>query len=298
MPTDKLRLIAAASLFAGIITATGTLATGCSGGADVSADPDVLVAIGSETLRTPELRKAVPAGLPEADSIAVAHAYMRSWIETRVVALRAAEVVDMDEIDRLVDDYRAELVMNRYRSAMAAQASDGIFAEDSLRAYYESNLNAFKLERPMLKGIYLKLPDDADKLAQIRRLYKSDKEADLDRLEKAAASEAIHYDYFRDNWIDIEQLETRIPADFETLKPQLAARRPVDVTSDGFVYLLSISDYLPAGATMPYEAARPLIRERMLAVKRLDYDRRLRESLFNSAVADGTVVFPNKNPLK
>ena len=93
-------------------------------------------------------------------------------------------------------------------------ARDGEFAEDSPRAYYEEHKDDFKLERPMVKGVYLKLLDDAPKLKQIRRLYRSDSPGDIDKLEKAAIGTAIHYDYFRDSWIDWEQIENRIPVEF------------------------------------------------------------------------------------
>ncbi len=64
------------------------------------------------------------------------------------------------------------------------------------------------------------------------------------------------------------------------------------------MYLLDIDDYLPAGSPMPYEAAEPLVRERLLTLRRLDYDKRLRNALYAAGVENGTVVYPNQNPLK
>lgn len=298
MPTDLLHPYKCRKTIAALFFATGILLSGCSGGGDVSVPADVLVTVGTEHLRAADLRGVVPAGLSDADSTAFARSYIRAWIETRLIASKAAAMVDMDEIERLTSDYRSELIMSAYRRAMATQASDSPFAEDSIRAFYNSHESEFRLERPMLKGVYLKIPDDAPALRQIRRWYKSEKEADLDRLEKAAAASAVHYDYFRDTWIDLQQLETRIPYNFEAMINTRETPRPIDITVDGFTYLLSVSDWLPAGATMPYEAAAPLIRERLLALRRLDYDRRLRESLFNTSINDGTITFPNSNPLK
>ncbi|MDE6467782.1 MAG: peptidyl-prolyl cis-trans isomerase, partial [Muribaculaceae bacterium] len=262
-------------------------------------NPDkILVCVGDSALSAARLQKAVPAGLSAADSAAYAKAYIRSWIDSRLVTEVAADMIDMAEIDRLTAEYRDELIKTQYRRLMARQAGDGQFSDDSLARYYDTHLADFKLERPMIKGVYLKVPDDTENLATLRRLYNSGKPADSDRLEKAALSSAIHYDYFRDRWVDWQQVETRIPLDFGAAANNLAANKPIDLEHGGFVYLLSISDYLPVGATMPYEAAKPLIRERLLAIHRVDFDRRLRENLFNSAVADGTVSFPAVNPLK
>ena len=55
--------------------------------------------------------------------------------------------------------------------------------EDSLRAYYNSHNREFILERPLVRGIYLKVPDDAPNLGVIKRLYRSSRRDDIDRLE-------------------------------------------------------------------------------------------------------------------
>lgn len=275
------------------------LAAACGGGGDVPADADVLVVAGNGTLTRSQLHAAMPAGLSAEDSTTFARAYIREWIDARLIADVAAEEVDRDEIERLVDEYRNSLIMAQYRRAMARKAGDGIFADDTLRAYYDAHPDDYVLDRPLVKGIYLKVPDDTKNLATLRRLYKSEQPADIDRLEKAALGEAIHYDYFRDRWIDWEQIETRIPVDFSAADmASIMAHKPVDVTSGGFVYLLSVSDCLPAGSPMPFDAAKPYIRERLLSLSRIEYDKRLRNELLNNALADGTVRFPGTNPLK
>ena len=286
-------------LYISAATAAMLLAAACGGGGNALADADVLVVAGNGRLTRSQLHAAMPAGLSAADSTTFARAYIREWIDGRLIADVAAEEVDREEIERLVDEYRNSLIMAQYRRAMASKAGDGIFVDDTLKAYYESHPDDFVLDRPLVKGIYLKVPDDTKNLATIRRLYKSENPDDIDRLEKAALGEAIHYDYFRDRWIDWEQIETRIPVDFSSSDmASLMSHKPVDVTSGGFVYLLSVSDCLPAGSPMPFEAAKPYIRERLLSLSRVEYDKRLRNELLNKALADGTVSFPGANPLK
>lgn len=271
----------------------------CRRGGDVSAPADALVTVGTSSLTRTQLLRHLPAGMTPDDSTAFARAYIRAWIDARLIATVAADEVEMDEINRLVEEYRNELIMSQYRRTMARQASDGIFSEDTLRLFYSEHAADFVLERPMIKGIYLKVPEDAPNLTSLRKLYKSDRPVDIDKLEKAALGSAIHYDYFRDRWIDWDQIETRIPFDSPaSALASVAGKRPVDVTSGGYVYLLSVSDYRPAGAAMPYTAARPYIRERLLAVKRQAYDAELRNDLLSSSIASGKVTFPSGNPLK
>lgn len=260
-----------------------------------NADAEALAVVGKSALTRTELSKAMPGGLTSADSTAFARAYIQRWVNARLIEQVAEDEVDMAEIDRLTSEYRLSLIMSQYRRSMATQAA-GDFSEDSLRAYYEAHKADYRLERPLVRGVYLKVPDNAVNLAVLRRLYTSSKSADMDRLEKEAPKTAIHYDYFRDRWVDWEQIENRIPADISSGDVFLRSKRQLDVTNGGFIYLLHVSDYLPSGAPMPFEAAAPLIRERLLTLNRQIYDASLLKELYDRAVGDGTLTFPQGNP--
>lgn len=206
----------------------------------------------------------------------------------------AADEIDMTEIDRLVDEYRTELISMEYRKLMFTGHGNSAFEEDSLLAYYDSHSDELTIERPLVKGVYLKVPDDAANLKILRRLYRSTKPDDLDRLEKEATT-AIHYDYFRERYVDWEQVEKRIPYDFGASPDAfLRKNKTVDFSAGGFTYLLHITEYLPSGSPMPYEAARPVIVERLLTERRREYDTALRRDLLRQAIEDGKAeVFIN-----
>lgn len=273
------------------IAALVALLAACTKGGDARLPDDTVAAVGNVCLTRGDIAAVMPAALTPDDSAAFVKAYARQWVEAKLIENVASQQVDIDEINKLVEEYRRELIMNSYRRAMASRGVDAAFAEDSLRAYYEAHKVDFKLERPLIKGIYLKVPSGAASLGQLRRLYRSDRPADMDRLEKAALESAIHYDYFRDSWVDWEQIETRIPLEFTDADiAALASRRYVETESQGFVYLLSVSDYLPAGAIMPFEAARGVVRERLLTQRRRAFDTALRRDLYHTAVANGTVT--------
>lgn len=280
-----------------IIIAAAASLWSCRGD-DSRMPADTLAAVGPAYLTRTEVCRHIPGALPADDSTAYARAYIRNWIDTRLIAAVASRQIDMEEIDRLTEEYRTELIMSQYRRTMALQATDGQFADDSLRAYYDSHPEEFVLERPLVRGIYLKVPSDAPGLATLRRLYASAKADDIDKLEKEAPGAAVHYDYFRDRWIDWEQIENRIPADIPWPSAFLRSQRPLDVTHNGFTYLLSISEYIPEGGTMPYEAALPLVREHLLTRARHSYDAYLRQALYEQSLEDGSLKFPSGNPLK
>ena len=219
----------------------------------------VLAVVGKSQLTRAELTKALPLGLNGADSARYASAYIRRWVESRVISDLASAEIDMHDIDRMHN-------------------------------YYVANNSDFVLQRPMLQGVYLKVPDNARNIDVIRKLYRSDKQADIDRLEKEVLTSAIHYDFFRDKWVDWDQVESHIPYNFGSRPDEfLRGRDHFETTAGGFVYLLDIKDILPTGSIMPFESARSLIKERLNARKRRIYDAGLMDDLYNRSLKEGKI---------
>ena len=251
---------------------------------------DYLASYSGDIITMSDIEKVMPAGLNPDDSTRFVRAYVTTWIQTKLIEKDASSLINMDEINHLVDEYRRDLIMTAYRRTMYEHNSQSV-DEDSIRKYYEAHKDDFILERPMVKGTYLKVPDDAKNLKTLRRLYKSDKANDADRLEKEVLSSAIHYDYFRDKWVDWEQIETKIPEDFGTSADQwLSKHQSLDKSVGGFTYLLYIVDVLPSGSPMPIEAARSQIVNRLLNINRPEYDSMLLNELYQKALSDKRLI--------
>lgn len=268
---------------------------GCTKGEPVKIPADAIASVDGEFLRMAHVRAQMPGGMQPDDSAKFVQAYCQKWIDDRLILQVASKEVDMTEIDKLVEEYRRELISSEYRRQMARHADTGVFSDDSLQAYYTDHQKEFTLDRPLVKGVYLKLPDGAEHIKEIKKLYSSTRPQDMDKLEKAALSSAIHYDYFRDRWVDWEQIESRIPYGFTNGGADfLRGGKPLNVNINGFTYLLSVSEYIPAGQTMPFEAARPLIRERLLSQLRRSYNNELMKALYERSIKKGVLKLYNE----
>ena len=266
------------------------LVVACSHGDADRDDSPVLAKVGKSQLTVSELAAAIPLGLNSADSARFASAYIRRWVDSRLISDIASAEIDMRDIDRMVNDYRNRLIEMEYRRRMADAHASTDFPDDSLRNFYAANNSDFILQRPMLKGVYLKVPDNAKNLAQIKRLYRSDRQDDIDRLEKEVLESAIHYDYFRDKWVDWDQIEIHIPYDFGSRPDDfLKGRDHFETSAGGFVYLLDITDVLPSGAVMPFESARSVIIDRLAARQRRIYDANLMKNIYDRSLEEGKI---------
>ncbi len=281
---------------AGLLLATLPFCGGCSTD-NSDNNPDLIARVGKRQLMRADIDKALAHRSSAQDSTRLARAYVRDWVESHImgeVAIR--NIPDMTDIDRMVNEYRNELIAWEYRRLMFMQHSDREFPADSIKAYYDRNIKDFKLERPLVKGVYIKIADNSPSMARVKKLYKSTRDNDIDRLEKQDLEGLIHYDYFRDRWVDWEQIETRIPYDFgQSPDAFLAQHKHLEISANGYTHLLEISEYLKTGATMPLESAEERIRRDLFNKSRQEYDARLRLELYNQGLRDGTIII--KTPL-
>ncbi|MDE5608411.1 MAG: peptidyl-prolyl cis-trans isomerase [Muribaculaceae bacterium] len=276
------------------ITLLGFLLIGVAGCSKPAPDIDALLVarVGQSRLTKTDIAKLVTPGMSAEDSAKLVRSYVKSWIESRVMSEMAVKSIpDMSVIDRMVEDYRNELIAWEYRRLMFNQHGNVSFSDDTIHSYYDNHKSLFVLERPLVKGVYIKVASDSPSLRIIKKLYKSTKPEDIDKLEKEDLQGVIHFDYFRDRWVDWEQIETRVPIDFGS-SPEafLATRKGAEVTSDGFTHLLEITDYLPTGSTMPFEWAEESIRRTLYDEQRLAYDSQLRLDLYNEGLKDGSII--------
>lgn len=280
--------------FAGAILGVAFLLCGCSDKNDSELPDDFLAAYDSDVITLSEVKKAMPGGMNADDSARFVKAYVKNWVQAKVITREAASHIDMEEIDRLAEEYRTNLILTAYRRLMFERNADAIPA-DSIQAYYDEHKTDFVLQRPMVKGTYLKVADDAKNLRTLKRLYKSDRPEDADRLEKEVLSSAIHYDYFRNKWVDWEQIEMKIPEDFGPSGDSwLASHSNLEKSVGGFTYLLYITEVLPSGSPMPVEAASSQIVNRLLNINRAEYDRKILNELYQQALNDKHLVLnPN-----
>lgn len=264
---------------------------GCSKSAP-DLDSHIAARVGQSVLYKNDIARLVTPGMSVDDSTKLVRSYVKSWIESRVMSeLAVKNIPDMSTIDRMVEDYRNELIAWEFRRLMFNQYGNVVLSPDTISAYYDAHKSLFVLERPLVKGVYIKVAADSPSLKVIKKLYKSTDPEDIDKLEKDDLQGIIHFDYFRDRWVDWEQIETRIPLDFGT-SPEafLATHKEATVTADGFTHILEITDYLPTGATMPLDWAEETIRRTLYDEQRFAYDAQLRLNLYNEGLKNGSIV--------
>lgn len=249
----------------------------------------VLMSVGDSALTLSKVVARIPEGLSEADSTALFNSIVDAWIQDMLLTKVAAEnIPDMERIDRMTADYRNRLIMMEYRKRMKEDSRKAI-SDDEVKSYYEAHADDMRLEHPVIKGIYIKVPSNAERIENVRQWVFSASKESIDKLEKYGLKGAMQYDWFADRWVDWEMIADQIPYRFYDADAFVESTVNFETEYNGSTYFLHISEYLKSGDVMPYSFATEQIRDMLSEKYKRDSESRLMRSLFKKAVEDGSL---------
>lgn len=244
-----------------------------------------LVELDGNFLYVEDVRSALPAGLAGEDSVAFVQRYIRNWVEETLLYEKAqSNIPDNDELNRQVENFRKSLIMHTYQQALIQQKLSEEISEEELQDYYQKNQGLFKVERPLMKGLFIKVPLTAPKVANVRRWYQQETRDAVDKLEKYSFQHAVKYEYFYDRWKPVAEVLDLIPLKEQDAEEYLNRKRHVELKDTAFYYFLNVSDFLSVGEQEPYDLARKRVKDMLLNVRQVQYMQQVKDDLYERAV--------------
>lgn len=272
------------------------LIAGCSAGEkkEVASDSaDILVTVGDSSLMLQDVQRQIPSGISSEDSTAMFNSLVESWIEQMLLAdIAEKNIVDMERIDHLTADYRKKLIISEYRRNVREQTSDKV-SQNDLDTYYDSHPEEMVLDSPVVKGLYVKLPSDSERLGDVRRWMMTATPDAIDDLEQYGLREAIEYSFFDNHWMPWSTIAGQVPFRFDNADKFVKSNRDFETSYRGITYLIHISDFLSTGEKMPREVAYPIIRDRLETLYGDRYEQRLIRELYQKAEENGALKLVN-----
>lgn len=251
-----------------------------------------LVEVDGHFLYREDLLAVQPAGLPPDDSLLFADDYVRNWVEEVLLYGKAEEnIPDNAEVERLVANYRKSLILHIYQQALIRQKLSAQVTEEEVEAYYRDNIHLFKVDRPLIKGLYIKVPLGSPHLSDVRRWYRSDSHDAVEHLEKYSLRNAVKYEYFYDKWVSAADVLGQLPEGGREAEPALAQKRPVELADTAYHYFLNVTGYRAVGEDEPYELARDHARDLLLNIRQVEFMRGVRDDLYRRAMENNEIIY-------
>lgn len=250
----------------------------------VNADTDFVAQYRDSVLRLSDVLRRLPPGISAADSSELIRKIVDQWIEGFLIEdLAAGQIDDMDRIDALTASYRRSLIADSYRRKMRRNGVQPVDI-DGVKAYYKAHSAELKLERPIVKGIFIRIPASSRYLDDIRQWMRQADPDSYDALENTGRREATAFRYFADQWTDFDVIAGEIPSRLGDGDLFVESTVDYETELNGTVYMLHLTDFRRSGEIMPEEYASPIIEDRMKALHLADYEAGLMKALRASAV--------------
>ena len=252
-----------------------------------------LVEVGGKFLYQEDLQGALPLNLSSDDSVLFAESYIRNWIEDALLFDKAEDNVrDSERVKELVENYRKALVMHAYQEELVKQRLSEEITLAEINQYYEENKSLFVLDKPLAKGLFIKVPLQSSGLADVRRWYKKNTQDAIEKLEKYSLRNAVTYDYFNDQWRPLEEIEAMIPVkNWKTGSGYLKQNQNIELKDTAFHYFLHIEEYLGKGEQKPLDFAQEEIKEILINLKRVEFINGVKSDLYHQASDKNHIIY-------
>ncbi len=282
-----------------IYTLLGSLLWGCSKNkTNNNAIPKgeiPLVTVKGKTLYADELERALPEGLSTADSTTAADGYIKRWISEVLIYEKAkSNISNTDEINKLVENYRQSLTVYSYQEKLLNEVLAEHNKDADLKKYYDKNIDKFKLDTHIIKGLFLKIPINSSELNNMRKWAQSNTPSAKESIEKASIQNAVIYNYFYDKWTDFDEITGSMPSTISSPEQFLRTNKNYEVSDSTFVYLLHVEEYALRGSTAPFDYAKTQLKDFLINQERNKFITQLETDLYNKALDNNDIKFYNK----
>jgi len=251
-------------------------------------DGVILASVYDKNLYLHELSEMIPDGLLANDSVEYAKRMIDKWIHEELM-LKKAELNLTDEqkdVTLELDDYRSSLLRFKYQTEYVNQKMDTIVPDAEIENYFEENKEDFILADMVVKGLFVQIAADAPDLMLAKKNIFSTRETDSLALVEYCLKYATKFDYFKNNWIALKDVQMLFPASIQNADQLIRTQKRLEFSDSAFHYFLRVDDYLLTNEQMPISFAKVKIHSILQNRKKIQLINELEENLYQEAVSD------------
>ncbi len=215
------------------------------------ASDAILATVQNKSLYLSELDGMFAEDSPAEDSIKIINAYVERWIRKSLLMQEAEKNIPKDlNIDELVRDYRASLVQYTYEQTIVEQELDSIITKRELNEFYEKNKEQYQLDAPIIRCNFIKIPQNAAKLSEIRNLWQANKPENHQNLLDLCNTNATEYLLADSIWYKVDVLAKELPKGTITSN-NVGGRKAFTIQDNDFVYFFRLLELVNRKAIAP-----------------------------------------------
>ena len=195
----------------------------------------------------------------------------------------------MDNEQRL-RDYRESLIVYAYEEALVRQKLDTNISAAEIGAYYTENEKNFELKDNIVRVRWFRLREnDPRVLRKVQELWRSAEADDRSELERLIAQNGSVLNDTRDEWIAFSELQQQVPLRPDNPTDWLQNAPRAMVSDSVGTYFVEFIEHRLKNSTSPQDMVAPEIRAILINQRKLRLIERMREDLYQDALAQQDV---------
>ena len=246
---------------------------------------DILLAkVYNKSLRLSELEGMIPANMSAEDSTLIISAFVERWVRDAVMMHEAERNVDQGlNLEKLVEDYRASLVLHNYEKRLVNQLLDSLVNQQELVAFYEKNKENYQLQEPIVRGRFIKLLKNSPDIEKLEKWWGSDQPEDYRLMVSYCATYAIAQHLSDSSWHQLSDIRVEFPKEIIS-ETQLQGKSDVLTTDEEFKYFFRPIDWTPGNQLAPFSYVAEQAKKVILHKRKMQLLDNTKETMYQQAL--------------
>ena len=250
---------------------------------------ETVASVGTAKLKISELQKVIPDGISPEDSSRLARQYINSWALGQVFLNVAEKQLSKTEKDvtKELESYRTSLLKYRYEQLYVNERLDTLVTDDAVQEYYESHMDRFLLQRPLVKARFMSIAHDAPLVKTIRKKMSSEEASDIMEADSMAFSSAYRFTTWNNAWIDASALASEFGSEYASVLSSIGKGWIERKNEEGILNVAFVSEFIPKGSMAPVEYSAPFIKDMIISARKQALVQNLERDLLEDARVNG-----------
>ncbi len=246
--------------------------------------------VGEKELLQTDVQSIFTSDLTPQDSVKILESYVDMWVKKQLKVQEAERLFRSSnaDIERMVEDYRNSLLIHRLDQYYVDNRLDTLFTDTEITAYYDAHKNDFILDRAIVRGRIVAVPENYRQRSQLRELMTASGEKLQDFTDICQKNNFSLTEF--NTWTDWTDFISRVPVSRLTeahKEPQ--PEKVVEIKDGDLIYLICVSDVRRPGDMNPLERVKEVIKRVIFNQRKLEIIRTYEDSIYNAAVNDRTI---------
>lgn len=248
-------------------------------------EEEVLARVNEHYLYYSDIKNLISENTSPEDSTVLVNHYINRWATRLLLIDRALVNLNPEELDRyekLVEEYRNDLLTEAYTNVVVGKQLDSLVSEQEYRDYYEENKENYRLNDALIKVRYIQLSSGYNGITRIREQLERFNEKDQIALSENS------YSYLSSNlndsvWVRKDHLQKILPV-LKNQSQVLKKSNFVQLEDSLGVYLIKTEDALGINEVAPISYIKPTLKQVILNKRKLKLINKFESDIARDAI--------------